>query len=142
MIREPDQDLLDEQIDKALALAKEWEPYWPTAVQAKYVRKDDAFQITLSNGVQISLPRRLLQGLEDARPMQLHKVRITMLGEALRWPALDVDHYLPGLLNGVFGNRRWMAQIGRNGGRARTPAKARAARANGRKGGRPKKAAH
>jgi hypothetical protein len=65
---------------------------------------------------------------------------ITGLG--LHWPRLDADLYVPALLHGVFGSKNWMArQLGAEGGRARTLAKAAASRENGRKGGRPKKAA-
>ena len=57
------------------------------------------------------------------------------------WEALRVDFSVAGLLAGVFGTRAWMAEVGRRGGRATTEAKAAAARANGAKGGRPKKSA-
>jgi hypothetical protein len=50
-----------------------------------------------------------------------------------------VDHYIPAVLGGVVGTRRWMSEIGRRGGMVRSAAKARAARMNGRKGGRPRK---
>jgi hypothetical protein len=43
------------------------------------------------------------------------------------------------LLRGVYGNKKWMAQIGRRGGSARSAAKKAAARANGAKGGRPRR---
>jgi hypothetical protein len=59
----------------------------------------------------------------------------------LHWPKLDTDLYVPALLQGVFGSKQWMAQqLGAQGGRSRTAAKVAAARANGRKGGRPKSA--
>jgi hypothetical protein len=48
---------------------------------------------------------------------------------------------MPGLLDGIFGTRAWMSRIGAQGGAVRSEAKARAVRANGAKGGRPKKAA-
>jgi hypothetical protein len=58
----------------------------------------------------------------------------------MHWPRLDADLYVPGLLSGALGSRAWMAaQLGAEGGRASTPAKAEAARANGAKGGRPRK---
>ncbi|MHB8141548.1 MAG: hypothetical protein ACYDHD_09945 [Vulcanimicrobiaceae bacterium] len=38
-----------------------------------------------------------------------------------------------------FGNRRWMSELGKIGGRSRSDAKTRAARTNGRKSGRPRK---
>jgi hypothetical protein len=47
--------------------------------------------------------------------------------------------YVPGLLRGVYGNKKWMAQIGRRGGSVKSAAKKRAARVNGLKGGRPKR---
>jgi hypothetical protein len=49
-----------------------------------------------------------------------------------------VDHFVPGLLNHIFGTSRWMAELGRRGGSSTSAIKAAAARANGKKGGRPK----
>jgi hypothetical protein len=46
------------------------------------------------------------------------------------------------LMSGIFGSPRWMAGLmGRKGGSARTAAKSAAARANGQRGGRPRKIA-
>ena len=53
--------------------------------------------------------------------------------------ARSVGAKVPGLVAGLFGTRRWMAEIGRRGGKRRTKAKALAARANGAKGGRPRR---
>ena len=54
-----------------------------------------------------------------------------------------MDLSVPGLLAGVFGGEAWMRQMGRQmgqkGGSARTHSKARAARENGKRGGRPRK---
>jgi hypothetical protein len=58
-------------------------------------------------------------------------------GTGICFPELDVDLYVPALIEGVYGNRRWMAQLGKKGGSAKTEAKQVAARANGAKGGRP-----
>jgi len=94
--------------------------------------------ITLATGVQVAIPRNRLQGLQGATPRQLAKIEIEGPGTGLHWPLLDVDHYIPAILAGVFGTRRWMSEIGRRGGMARSAAKARAARLNGRRGGRPR----
>jgi hypothetical protein len=60
----------------------------------------------------------------------------------LHWPKLDADVYLPALMQGVFGSKRWMAGVlGAKGGAAKTAAKSEAARRNGAKGGRPRKSA-
>jgi hypothetical protein len=54
-----------------------------------------------------------------------------------------VDLYLPLLLQGLFGPRRWMASLlGKAGGSATSPAKKAASRAKGSRGGRPCKDAH
>jgi hypothetical protein len=52
---------------------------------------------------------------------------------------LDVDVYVPGLVERTFGSRLFAAATGRGGGRTRSKAKAAAAKANGAKGGRPRK---
>jgi hypothetical protein len=92
--------------------------------------------------VQFAFPVKLAEGLAEAAPESLSEIEITPAGLGLHWPRLDVDLYVPALLQGVFGSKRWMAQqLGAEGGRARTDAKAAAARTNGRKGGRPRKAA-
>jgi len=47
---------------------------------------------------------------------------------------------LPALLEGFLGSKAWMAaRLGERGGRAATPAKTAASRANGKLGGRPRK---
>lgn len=127
----------DAQIDGALERAKRFEPTDRRAVKADYVTTEDAVRLVLENGVKVSIPRRYLQGLENARRSQLGRIELLGHGAGVRWPALDVDHYVPGLLSDVFGTKQWMAHLGRLGGASRSTAKKAAARANGRKGGRP-----
>jgi hypothetical protein len=53
---------------------------------------------------------------------------------------LDADLYLPAILEGFFGSKKWMAsRLGEAGGKSRSVAKKAASRANGRLGGRPKR---
>jgi hypothetical protein len=60
----------------------------------------------------------------------------------LRWASLDVDLYVPALVAGIFGTRSWMTrELAAIAGRSKSAAKAAAARANGKKGGRPRKVA-
>jgi hypothetical protein len=126
------------QMDAALAMAKEFEPYDRRAVEARYQAGEDVVNIRLDGGVGISIPRKYLQGLETATPAQLSKIEIVGNGTGLRWPLLDVDHYVPGLLAHTFGTAGWMRKIGRLGGLAKSKTKAAAARVNGHKGGRPR----
>ena len=69
--------------------------------------------LVLSNGIQVAIPRVLLQGLEHAKPEQLRKIEIEGPGSGLHWPALGIDHYIPALLDGVFGTHQWMSELGK-----------------------------
>ncbi|WP_262423121.1 DUF2442 domain-containing protein [Brevundimonas denitrificans] len=95
--------------------------------------------VDLENGCTFAFPPRLAQGLETASEDQLSGVEILGQGYGLHWEALDVDLSLPGLMAGIFGTKAWMA---RRAGQTKSLAKAAAARANGAKGGRPRKAAN
>ena len=110
------------------------------AVAARYDRRRARIVVSLNTGVEVAFPPALAEGLAGAAPADLAKIEITPSGLGLHWPKLDADLYVPGLLAGAFGGKRWMAaQLGASGGAARSKAKARAARANGRLGGRPRK---
>ena len=111
------------------------------AIAASYDRRARRILVSLSNGLELAFPPHLAEGLADAKPADLAAIEITSTGLGLHWPKLDADLYLPALLQGIFGSPRWMAGLlGKSGGLARTPAKLAAARENGRKGGRPRKA--
>ena len=129
----------DAEIDAAISQANLREDYRPHVVNAQYRVGGDAVVLTLATGVEVAIPRHLLQGLQEATPAELSNIEIEGPGSGLHWPALDIDHYVPSLLEGVFGTRQWMAELGRKGGKVRSPAKAAASRANGRRGGRPRK---
>lgn len=112
------------------------------AVSARYDRATERVIIDLNTGVQLIVPTAKIEGLSGAAPEDLEEIEVSPAGLGLYWPALDADVYLPGLLQGIFGTRRWMAgQLGATGGKARSAAKVAAARENGRKGGRPRKTA-
>jgi hypothetical protein len=114
----------------------------PTAVAARYDRRTDRVVIDLSSRLTVSFKPQDAQGLEVAKPEQLAKIEISPSGLGLHFPKLDADLYLPSLLEGFLGSRQWMAaRLGKAGGQARSIAKAAAVRANGKLGGRPKKAA-
>jgi len=131
-----EQDL--KQAEKRMATVREA----GHAVSARYDRRRSRVVIALNTGVEVAFPTRLAQGLADASPEHLADIEISPAGLGLHWPRLDADLYVPALLQGVFSSKSWMArQLGAEGGKARTVAKVAASRENGRKGGRPKKAA-
>jgi hypothetical protein len=110
----------------------------PRAVAARYDAGRGRVVIILSTGVELGLAPRDVEGLADASAEDLREIEIEAEGLGVHFPRLDADLYVPALLEGVLGSRRWMAaRLGAVGGQARTQAKAAAARANGRRGGRP-----
>ena len=65
-------------------------------------------------------PLKLVQGLEAAKPADLTDAQISPSGLGVHFPRLDADLYIPALLEGFLGSRRWMAaQNGRAGGKAK-----------------------
>ena len=115
----------------------------PTAIAARYDVRLGKIVISLSNGLDIAFPPEVAQGLEGASAAALKTIEISPSGFGVHFPKLDADFYLPALLEGVLGSRKWIAaRLGAAGVRAKTKAKVVAARQNGRLGGRPKKVAH
>jgi hypothetical protein len=113
----------------------------PVAVAARYDRRSKRIVVRLKSGLDIAFAPRDTQGLENAKPDELDAIEISPSGLGLHFPKLDADLYLPALLDGVMGSAAWMAaRLGARGGSATSPAKAEAARSNGRLGGRPRKA--
>lgn len=104
------------------------------------VRFDEAsgrIVVDFTNGAAFMVPARAIQGLETATDAQLNEVEL--LGETgLHWESLDVDFTIAGLMNGIFGNEKFM-DAQRRGGQSRSAAKVEASRANGAKGGRPRR---
>jgi hypothetical protein len=112
----------------------------PSAVSVSYRSNDDRILIELSNGTLVGIRAHDIQGLEHALPEELAVIELTPLGDGLHFPAIDADLYLPALLADVLGSRTFMARrLGKAGGASRSAAKAEAARANGARGGRPRK---
>lgn len=113
---------------------------FPAAVAVRYDRRIARIVISLASGLQIAFAPRDVQGLEHATPADLADAEISPSGLGVHFPKLDADLYIPALLEGFLGSRRWMAsQMGKVGGRASTDAKAAASRENGKLGGRPRK---
>jgi len=131
-------ELTDAQIDAALERGRTARLHEPRAATARYDRGSGRMIVELTNGCTFAFPPKLAQGLEAATEAQLSEVEILGAGSGLHWEALDADLSIPGLLAGLFGTK---AHLARQAGRAKSPAKAAAARVNGAKGGRPRRSA-
>jgi hypothetical protein len=114
----------------------------PSAVvEAAYDAAQEVIRVGFRSGGTMFIPARFVPELENQPTALLKQLDISPAGDAISWRALDVDVYVPGLVEHAFGTRLFAAANGRRGGQRRTKAKAAAARLNGAKGGRPRKRA-
>ena len=112
----------------------------PSAVvEARYDPDRDLIDLTFGGGGSMAIPWSAVPGLWRASALRLGSIVVSPAGDALSWPSLDVDVYVPGLVERAFGSRLFAAATGRRGGRRRSKGKAAASKANDAKGGRPRK---
>ena len=118
-----------------------WSKEGHLAVAARYLSDRAALEIDLANGCRLTVPGHLIEGFMQASERDRADIEISPVGYGLHWPALDLDLSVPGLVAGLTGTRRWMDGLrAARAGSAVSEAKAAAARRNGAKGGRPRKA--
>ena len=110
------------------------------AVSARYDRKAQRVMLELSTGYLFAFPVRAIAALREATAAQLAAVTVHPSGISFGWDALDVDLSVPGLLLSAIGEKEQRRQLASLAGRVTSTAKAKAARENGAKGGRPKNA--
>ena len=135
--------MTDRQFETAEARGRKLLGNEPRASSARYDRRSDRVVIELLNGCAYAFPAHLVQDLQGASKDDLASIETDTSGLNLHWPALDADLYVPALVAGIFGTRAWMAgELARIAGSRKSPAKTTAARANGAKGGRPRKTAN
>ncbi len=129
-----------DQFDSATRSGRKMRSSLPHAVTARFDRRIGRIVVQLNTNVDVSFSPRNAQGLENATPAQLSAIEISPSGFGIHFPRIDADLYLPALLEGFLGSRKWMAsRLGAEGGKSRSAAKAAAAKRNGRRGGRPGK---
>jgi len=112
------------------------------AVAARYDRRHGRVVVDLDNGCVFAFPARQVQGLENATATELADIELVADGYALHWPRINADIRVEGALAGIFGSQKWMQRLAASEAGSKTSAaKTAAARENGKKGGRPKRAA-
>jgi hypothetical protein len=126
-----------ERYARALGQARAQDP--SAVVGARYDPEKALIELEFAGGSSMTIPRNVVPELERASASKMESIVVSPAGDALSWPSLDVDVYVPGLVERAFGTRLFAAATGRRGGRRRSKAKAAAAKANGAKGGRPRK---
>ena len=135
-----DDDILA-QVPAARQRARRARLMHPHAAAVRFERAGRRLHVQLTNGAALVIPVELIASLRNATDQALATVSVGAAGIGLRWESLDQDLTIAGLAKVVLGSRVLLGASGAAGGAARTPAKIRAARRNGRKGGRPRKVA-
>jgi Protein of unknown function (DUF2442) len=110
----------------------------PRARDAYYDIRTGRIVVELKTGGAFAFPPSLLPELRDRAPADLARVQVSPSGEGIYWDELDLHIETAGVLVEMLGPSMFRA-FASVGGRARTERKAAAARANGAKGGRPRK---
>lgn len=105
----------DAEIDQALARARQFAKYDRRVSRADYSRTTKRLRLLLDDGARYELPVRLIQGLAHASDRELSRIQIIGRGTGLLWPVIDMAHYVPALLEGVYGTEKWMAALRRQG---------------------------
>ena len=105
------------------------------SVRARYSRRLGRVVVSLDSGLELMFTPALAQGLENASAEELSVIEITPSGDGLHWPALDADVWVPGLLAGQFGSKRWAAELGASGAWKPADLSSVSLRENGRMGG-------
>lgn len=128
------------EFEQANVRARERQASGPRVVAARYDRRLGRVVLSLSSKVDVMFAPGDVEGLEKATLAELERVEVSPSGLGIHFPKLDADLYVPALLEGFLGSRAWMAaRMGAAGGRSRSAAKRKAAKKNGKLGGRPRK---
>ncbi len=129
------------QLPAARAVGEREQDEGRRAISAHYDRRTHRVLVELTSGFLFGFPADAIPELADASAADRARVAVSPGGGALQWNGLDVDLSVPGLLLASVGRKERLLEFARMAGQSSSPAKVAAARANGAKGGRPKKAA-
>jgi hypothetical protein len=82
----------------------------PYAVAARYEPSLHRILVTLSSHLESAVNPEQTQTLQGKPATSLRAMEISPTGYALFFPDLDDGSYLPGLMQGIFGTKKWMAE--------------------------------
>lgn len=120
---------------------KELDEVEPRAECVAYDARKKQVVLKLRRGAIVALPIDRIPWLQGATSRQLRGLRVNRFGHGIVLEELDIHISIRGILADLVGLTGSAALMGAEGGKARSPAKAAAARANGKRGGRPRKKA-
>ncbi len=105
------------------------------AVIISFLPVSDQIQLRLRNSTELKIPVKSIVNLRGIARADLERLRLSKVGDAIELPEQDLHISVAGLVRrAVIGEDPYA-----KAGGSRSKAKAAAARANGKKGGRPKR---
>jgi hypothetical protein len=113
------------------------------AQAVRYVPERDAIEIVTSRNAGFLIPRQWIGALQDVPTGELVKLEVWPDGSAIELEDRDIQISVHGLLTAILPamlpSQSVAAVFASRGGQATSRAKRKSSRANGRKGGRPRK---
>lgn len=124
------------QIPAAEARVHEEALIEPRAASARYDAETGRILVELTSGCIFGFAPSEAELPASATPQQLAAVEVDLAGEGLRWEEIDADVSVPGIIAHRLNLAAWAPKFM---GQRTSAAKSAAARANGAKGGRPRR---
>ena len=109
------------------------------AASVRYDADRDAIEIELTDGAGVRLPRAMIAEFRQVSAADLAELRVSPAGYGIELDKHDINISVHGLIAALATAADMAASLGKLGGAARSEAKRISARANGAKGGRPRK---
>ncbi len=132
--------ITQQDYDAALARGKA-ELEKPHASEARFIGRSWMLEVSFSNGARITIDARLSPFLRDHPLAALQKPYVTVGGDGIIFEEVDVALSLPILLAPFVPLEIAKSRVASESGSVLSEKKSQAARANGAKGGRPRKVA-
>jgi len=133
---------LDRQIQNAKREEIEWRKSGFITEAVSYDKEKDSISVKFSNGVQLLIPRICIKELDNVPVHILENITINTLQDTIYWKDIDFGYDSYALLLDILNLRKiFDSYAGRRAGQVKSEAKAKSSRENGKKGGRPKRAA-
>ncbi len=100
----------DAEIDAAIEEAR-YAPTPPAATKVEFLRSVRLLLLELKSGQRLAIPVEDLEELANATDEQLATIELLGPGTGIHFPEFDGNLYVPYLVEGSRGSKRWMEQL-------------------------------
>jgi hypothetical protein len=125
--------------ERAIVAGREREARELLAASIRYSPRTEMIEIAFRRGFTLSIPRSQVPELAGLPKAALGKMTLSPAGSTILLDAADISLGVEDLVFSLLPREALLGAAGAVGGAARSAVKAAAARANGAKGGRPRK---